>query len=250
VGLGLLSNRSGGFGPITSLSGFTIPYPSGFGCLFWFQIDAAIILVSLCLQASLSGSVLLEKKIILGNSSFNSLLRGKSYVAISMVVIQPLRSLRSWLSGVVKDARVMSWILRSIDPLIMLNLRPYKIVKTMWEYLLKVYHQDNTTRRFQLEYEITSYTQGNLSIEKDFFGFQNLWGEFSDMVYAKVPAASLSTVQAIHEQSKRDQFLMKLYPKFEVTHSNLMNRDPSPSLDVCFRELLHKKQLLLIQAMF
>jgi len=30
--------------------------------------------------------------------------------------------------------------------------------------LLKVYHQDNTARRFQLEYEIASYTQGNLSI--------------------------------------------------------------------------------------
>jgi hypothetical protein len=76
-----------------------------------------------------------------------------------------------------------------------------------------------------------------------------LWGEFSDMVYAKVPAASLSDVQAAHEQSKRDQFLMKLRPKFEVTHSNLMNQDPSPSLDVCFGELLHE-QCLLTQATF
>jgi hypothetical protein len=54
------------------------------------------------------------------------------------------------------------------------------------------------------------------------------------MVYAKVPTASLSVVQSVHKQSKRDQFLMKLCPKFEVTRSNLMNRDPSPSLDVYF----------------
>jgi hypothetical protein len=41
----------------------------------------------------------------------------------------------------VKDARVISWILGSIDPLIVLNLRTYnKTAKTMWEYLLKVYH--------------------------------------------------------------------------------------------------------------
>jgi hypothetical protein len=74
----------------------------------------------------------------------------------------------------VKDARVMSWILGSVDPLIVLNLRPYKTAKIMWEYLLKVYHQDNTARRFQLEYEIANYTQGNLSIQEYFSGFQNL----------------------------------------------------------------------------
>ena len=49
----------------------------------------------------------------------------------------------------VKDAIVMLWILESIDPHIVLNLRPYKIVKSMWEFLKKVYNQDNTTRRFQ-----------------------------------------------------------------------------------------------------
>jgi len=46
----------------------------------------------------------------------------------------------------------------------------------------------------------------------------------------------ISVVQAIHEQNKKDQFLMKLCPKFEATRSSLMNRDPSPSLDVCFGE--------------
>jgi hypothetical protein len=64
--------------------------------------------------------------------------------------------------------------------------------------LLKVYHQDNTAR-FQLEYEIASYTRGNLSIQEYFSGFQNLWGEFSDMVYAMMPATSLSDVQVVHE---------------------------------------------------
>jgi hypothetical protein len=99
----------------------------------------------------------------------------------------------------VKDTRMMSWILGSVDPLIVLNLRPYKSAKTMLEYLLKVYHYDNTACRFQLEYEIANYTQGNLFIQEYFSGFQNLWGEFSDMVYVKVHAASLSNVQVVHE---------------------------------------------------
>ena len=33
------------------------------------------------------------------------------------------------------DTRVMTWILGSIDPLIALNLRSYKTVKTMFDYL-------------------------------------------------------------------------------------------------------------------
>jgi len=40
----------------------------------------------------------------------------------------------------VKDARVMSWILEHVDPLIVLNLRAYKTAKTIWGYMLKVYH--------------------------------------------------------------------------------------------------------------
>ncbi|KAA8542248.1 hypothetical protein F0562_023616 [Nyssa sinensis] len=87
----------------------------------------------------------------------------------------------------VNDARVMSWILGSVDPLIVLNLWVYETAKAMWEYLQK---------------------------------------------------------------SKRDQFLMKLRPEFEVTRSNLMNRDPSPYLDVCFGELLREEQRLFTQAAF
>ncbi|KAJ0011030.1 hypothetical protein Pint_33411 [Pistacia integerrima] len=34
----------------------------------------------------------------------------------------------------------MTWILGSVDPIIVLNLRPYKTAKSMWEYLKKVYN--------------------------------------------------------------------------------------------------------------
>ncbi|XP_031253946.1 uncharacterized protein LOC116111928 [Pistacia vera] len=101
-----------------------------------------------------------------------------------------------------KDARVMTWILGSMDPIIVLNLRPYKTAKSMWEYLKKVYNQVNIARRSQLEYEIASYTQGDLSIQDYFSGFNNIWGEFTDIIYAKVPEYSLSVVQEIHAQSK------------------------------------------------
>ncbi|KAH0743204.1 hypothetical protein KY290_031197 [Solanum tuberosum] len=71
-----------------------------------------------------------------------------------------------------------------------------------------------------------------------------------NIVYAKIPTESLSVIQAVHEQSKRDQFLMKLRSDFESVRSNLMNCDPSPSLDVCFRELLREEQHLVTQNAF
>ncbi|KAJ0091548.1 hypothetical protein Patl1_13162 [Pistacia atlantica] len=149
-----------------------------------------------------------------------------------------------------KDAQVMTWILGSVDPIIVLNLRSYKTAKSMWEYLKKGYNQDIIARCSQLEYEIASYTQGDLSIQDYFSGFNNLWGEFTDIIYAKVPEESLSVVQEIHAQSKRDQFLMKLQPEFETTLSNLMNHNPAPSLDVCFGELLRKEQRLTTHATY
>lgn len=143
--------------------------------------------------------------------------------------------LMQWKS---KDAR--PWILGSVDPSIMVNLRPYKTAKTMWEYLQKVYTKKNNARRYQLECEIGSYNQGDLSVQDYFSNFQNLWAEYSDMIYPKV--LSLSVVQTINEHSKRDQFLMKLLPEFEAVRSNLMSRDPAPSLDDCLAELLREKQ--------
>ena len=73
-----------------------------------------------------------------------------------------------------------------MDTLIFLNLRPYTTAKSMWEYLKKVYYQDNTARRSQLEYKLASYTRGDLSIQNYFSRFNNHWGEFANIIFTKV----------------------------------------------------------------
>ncbi|XP_068667694.1 uncharacterized protein [Aristolochia californica] len=139
------------------------------------------------------------------------------------------------------DARVMTWILGFIEPHLVLNLRPYNTAADMWNYLHKVYHQNNTARRFQVEYEMTNFMQGRYFIEEYFFGFQNLWADYTDIIYENVPVAALSIVQAEHETSKRDQFLMKLHPEFENARSHMMNRHPVPSLVAYLSELLREE---------
>ncbi|RVX14988.1 hypothetical protein CK203_007683 [Vitis vinifera] len=147
-----------------------------------------------------------------------------------------------------EDARVMTWILRSVEPHLVLNMRPYKTIATMWNYLHMVYNQDNSARHFQLEYEMANFTQGSLSIEEYFSGCQTLWTDYSDIVFANVPTITLSVVQAMHVTNKRDQFLMKLRPNFEIAWSNMMNCHPVLSLDACSSELMLEEQRIITQA--
>jgi len=128
----------------------------------------------------------------------------------------------------VKDAQVMAWILRSIEPNIILNLRSSQIAAQMWTYLKKIYSQQNTARRFQLEHELSTLQQDSLSISDFYSRFTNLWTKYTDIVYTGLPFEGLSSVQSVHETTQRDQFLMKMRPEFEGTRSNLMNREFVP----------------------
>ena len=76
----------------------------------------------------------------------------------------------------------------------------------------------------------------------------NLWAKYTDIIYAILPLEGLISIQTVHKTIKRDQFHMKLWSEFEGTRSNLMNRDPVPSLDTCLNELVREEQRLLTQA--
>ncbi|RVX16767.1 Retrovirus-related Pol polyprotein from transposon RE1 [Vitis vinifera] len=151
-------------------------------------------------------------------------------------------------SWAVLDARIMSWLLGSVEPHIVTHLRPHRSTQSMWAYLKKVYHQDNDARRFQLEHAIVMFQHGSLSIQDYYSAFLTLWHEYADLVTTDVPIAALSTIQTIHATTRRDQFLMKLRPEYESVRSSLLNRSPVPSLDICFGELLRKEQRLSTQA--
>ncbi|RVW79104.1 Retrovirus-related Pol polyprotein from transposon RE1 [Vitis vinifera] len=119
-------------------------------------------------------------------------------------------------SWAVLDARIMSWLLGSVEPHIVTHLRPHRSAQSMWAYLKKVYHQDNDARRFQLEHAIAMFQHGSLSIQDYYSAFLTLWHEYADLVTADVPIAALSTIQTIHATTRRDQFLMKLQQRLST----------------------------------
>lgn len=151
------------------------------------------------------------------------------------------KKISTWLT---KDAKIKSWILGSVEPHLIMNLKPYSTSKEMWRYLKQVYHQDNSARQFHLECAIAEYAQGNLSIQDYYSGFQNLWSEYDSIKYADVAADVLIVIRDLQASSQRDQFLMKLRHEFDSIRSSLMNRMPLPSLDVCLNDLLREEQRL------
>ncbi|XP_041026943.1 uncharacterized protein LOC121267141 [Juglans microcarpa x Juglans regia] len=147
----------------------------------------------------------------------------------------------------VKDAKVISWLLGTIESHLVTNLRCFTTAQAMWDYLHRIYHQDHSARKFQLELEISNYDQGNLPIAQFYSGFINIWCEYSAIVHTKVPITALAALQAVHAESQRDQFLMKLRPEFEPVRAGLLNRNPVPSLDICLGDLLREEQRLSTQ---
>ncbi|XP_042988671.1 uncharacterized protein LOC122316204 [Carya illinoinensis] len=162
----------------------------------------------------------------------------------SFVAPTDLKEFSSWFN---KEAKIISWLLSSVEPHMVNNLQSFTTAKEMWDHFRRVYYQENTARKFQVELEISSYKQGNLSIEQFYARFLNLWSECSGIVYSKVPKVALEAFQVVHAESQRDQFLMKLRPEFETTRAGLINRNLVSSLDVCLGELLREEQHLATQ---
>jgi len=77
-----------------------------------------------------------------------------------------------------KDAHIMAWIIGSVDPNIVLKLRPFTTTAKMWEYLEKYYSQNNGARRFRLEHEIAVFQHESLSNFEFYSHFMNLWAEY------------------------------------------------------------------------
>eukprot|EP00268_Persea_americana_P055864 TRINITY_DN6531_c1_g1_i1.p1 TRINITY_DN6531_c1_g1~~TRINITY_DN6531_c1_g1_i1.p1 ORF type:complete len:111 (-),score=12.88 TRINITY_DN6531_c1_g1_i1:649-981(-) len=71
------------------------------------------------------------------------------------------------------DAKIITWILSSVEPHIILSLRCYKTEKDMWEYLKRIYNQENSACKIHLEHEIAEYSQGTKTIQEYYSGFVN-----------------------------------------------------------------------------
>lgn len=90
-----------------------------------------------------------------------------------------------------KDAKIKTWLLGSVEPHFILNLKPCKFAREMWDYLQKIYQQGSAAFQFQLKLDISQFTQGTLSIQEYYNGYRRMWLEYDEIKFATVSEALL-----------------------------------------------------------
>lgn len=109
------------------------------------------------------------------------------------------------------NAKIVSWILGSVDTNIRIPMRGFRTIKEMGEYLEKVYQQSNLARKYQIEHDIFKYSQKEWNIQEYYARLMDLQTEYELASIGNVSeTCCLRSLKAIYEERKVMQFLMKL----------------------------------------
>ncbi|WP_144728152.1 hypothetical protein [Cobetia crustatorum] len=128
-----------------------------------------------------------------------------------------------------KNGRIITWILDSVDRSIAVGLTPHRTAKAMWEHLQTIYQQSNAARLYRLEQDLVNLTQGDDNIQSFYSKIVTIWTEIA-MMDPTFPN-DYKIFQTMRESAQVRQFLMKLRPEFEHCRAALLNRSPTPSLN-------------------
>ncbi|XP_058201772.1 uncharacterized protein LOC131316429 [Rhododendron vialii] len=128
-------------------------------------------------------------------------------------------------------------------------MRGLRTAKEMWDYLEKVYQQSNLARKFQIEYDMFSYEQGEKTIQEFYAGFMDLWSEYEFVNMGNMTTACcIQNLKTIYDERKVMQFLMKLRSDYENIRGNILNRGTLPTMDMVLGELLREETRIATQA--
>ena len=115
--------------------------------------------------------------------------------------------------------------LGSVDTNIGIPMRGLLPAKEIWDYLEKVYQQSNLARKFQIEYDLFCYEQGEKGIQESYAGFMDMWAEYEFVNMANMTnACCMKSLKIIYDERKVMQFLMKLRSDYVNLRANILNR--------------------------
>ncbi|CAN1263347.1 hypothetical protein LINPERPRIM_LOCUS11593 [Linum perenne] len=75
------------------------------------------------------------------------------------------------------NAKVLPYIINSVEPAIALTLRSFPSAASVWLHLRKTYNQVYTARLFNLEFALSNLSQGDLDVNKYYLAAKHLWTE-------------------------------------------------------------------------
>lgn len=139
--------------------------------------------------------------------------------------------------------KIKTWIMESIDQSIAANLSPLTTTKDMWDYLCRIFKQNNEARSYHLEHEVSTLSQGSHTVQEFYSSKMMIWNEM-DMVESDIPAPVLETIVKIRQKSRSRQFLKKMHSDFEHVCAPIINRGGDKTLDVILPELIAEETQL------
>lgn len=140
------------------------------------------------------------------------------------------------------NSKIITWINNSVEHRIGVQLAKFKTAKEIWDYLSKLFVQNNFAVKYQLQSEIRALVQNDLSIQDFFCAMTTLWDRL-----ALTESVELQTCDAYikcRDEDRLVQLLMGLRPEFENCRSSLLHRKPLPSVEDVINELMAEETCL------
>ncbi|XP_071719576.1 uncharacterized protein [Rutidosis leptorrhynchoides] len=147
------------------------------------------------------------------------------------------------------NAVVLSWILGSITDELYNGQIYSKIASEVWKELKETYDKMDGSVIFNLYQKLNSLTQNGNSVSDYYHTLNSLWKQYDTMV--QLPSCTTTASKEYKDHTnliKLMQFLMGLDDIYQPIRSNLLIRDPLPSVNTAFsvisREESHRKSHL------
>ena len=136
---------------------------------------------------------------------------------------------------------VISWLLHSVYKDIASSIIYTPTAAQIWKYLSQRFSFGQGTKIYQLQKEMSNFSQGNLSVSAYFTKCKQLWDEYVVLVAPCSCSLQGSAMKLIQRQQLM-QFLMGLNDMYQVARSNILMMKPLPSVAQASSIILQEEQ--------
>ncbi|XP_058734143.1 uncharacterized protein LOC131605858 [Vicia villosa] len=147
---------------------------------------------------------------------------------------------------------IHSWIMNSVDPSIAQSIVFMENAADVWLDLKERFSQGDLVRISELQQEIYSLKQDSRTVTEFFSELKILWEELE--IYMPIPTCTcrskcvceaMRTARRNHQLLHSMRFITGLNDNFGVVKSQILLRDPLPSINKIFSMILqHERQLI------
>ncbi|GAA0164211.1 hypothetical protein LIER_19901 [Lithospermum erythrorhizon] len=135
------------------------------------------------------------------------------------------------------ECMVSSWILNSISPGMKEQFMFTNTIKKLWDEIISRYGVCNGPLLYQLKREMTSLTQGSMSLVIYYSKLKRIWDELNELeprpIYKCIEGCPCDLSQQMlkkNQDKKLMEFLLGLISKYDAIKDQIMMMDPWPSV--------------------